>query len=290
MDGKLELLGHADQRLITALLSPLLKSLRPSSTPDLLSLAEVAARTGFARKTLYEWKRTGKLRREHGLRTVNGTPRIDWQLFKASLDKGELSWCSSNRITVGWRSPSSSTTSVASNSSGLRDNHDNQRKAEKLGREIEAEIRAGAFDYARRFPNSKHLARLGLRVAQEPTLADFARTWLEEKATLTPASRCDYESLLKVHLYPHPLAAMRLAEIDDGHLNRFIADIAAKKTRTGEPLSARRMNMVITRLRTIFATAYRRRLTEHDPMRHVENRRERKPEVNPVRHTRYGTR
>lgn len=164
---------------------------------------------------------------------------------------------------------------------GLRDNRDNRREAEKLGREIEAEIRAGAFDYAHRFPNSKHLARLGLRVKQAPTLADFARTWLEEKATLTPATRYDYESLLKVHLYSHPLAMMRLTAIDDGHLNLFIADLAAKQTRNGEPLSARRVNMVTARLRTIFATAHRRRLVEQDPMRHVENLREPKSEVDP---------
>jgi integrase len=163
----------------------------------------------------------------------------------------------------------------------LHDNRDNRREADRLAREMEAEIRAGTFDYARRFPNSKRLARLGLLVEHAPTLGEFARGWLEEKASLTPASRYDYDSLLKVHLYPHPLAGMRLMGIDDGHLNRFIADLAAKQTRAGVPLSARRVNMVIARLRTIFATAQRRRLTERNPMRHVENLRERKPEVDP---------
>jgi integrase len=163
----------------------------------------------------------------------------------------------------------------------LRKNRDNRREAKNLMREIEAEMRAGTFDYARRFPNSKRLARLGLRVERVPTLADFAREWLDEKAALTPASRYDYESLLKTHLYPHPLAAMQLAEIDDGHLNRFIADLTAKKTHAGEPLSARRVNMVVARLRSIFATAHRRRMIEHDPMCHVENLRERKPDVDP---------
>jgi integrase len=163
----------------------------------------------------------------------------------------------------------------------LRDNRDNRREAEKQAREMEAEMRAGMFDYARRFPNSKRLARLGLRVEHAPTLGEFARGWLEEKASLTPASRYDYDSLLKVHLYPHSLAGMRLAQIDDGHLNRFIAELGAKQTRAGEPLSARRVNMVIARLRTIFATAHRRRLIERDPMQHVENLRERKPEVDP---------
>jgi integrase len=164
---------------------------------------------------------------------------------------------------------------------GLRDNRDNRREAEKLGREIEAEQRSGAFDYARRFPNSKRLARFGLSSERAPTLGEFALAWLDEKATLTAATRYDYASLLKTHLLPHAIGTMRITEIDDGHINRFIADLTEKRTRTDEPLSARRVNMVVARLRTIFAAAHRRRRIDADPMQHVENLRERKPEVDP---------
>jgi hypothetical protein len=136
----------------------------------------------------------------------------------------------------------------------LNDTRDNQRVAEKLKREIEAEIRAGSFDYARRFPNSRHLARLGLKSNAESTLGEFAVEWLGEKVSLTEATRYDYNSQLKFHLLSHRLAAMRLSEVDDGHINHFIADLRAKKTRSKESLSERRVNMVIARLWSIFAT------------------------------------
>jgi hypothetical protein len=57
----------------------------------LIDFREAARRTGLARKTLYEWKRTGKLRREHGLRMVGRSPRLEWAIFKACIDGGELS-------------------------------------------------------------------------------------------------------------------------------------------------------------------------------------------------------
>lgn len=74
---------------------------------------------------------------------------------------------------------------------------------------------------------------------------------------------------------------MRLGAINDGHVNRFIRDLQAKQTRSKKPLSNRRINMVISRLRDIFATAYRRKLIAENPMLHVENLRETKSEVDP---------
>ena len=74
---------------------------------------------------------------------------------------------------------------------------------------------------------------------------------------------------------------MRLSAINDGDVNRFIRDLQTKKTRSKKPLSNRRINMVISRLRNIFATAYRRKLVAENPMLHVENLREAKSEVDP---------
>ena len=72
-----------------------------------------------------------------------------------------------------------------------------------------------------------------------------------------------------------------LAEVNDGDISRLIKDISERKTRRGKPLSPRRINMVIARLRTIFATAHRRKLIADDPMKHVENLREPKSDVDP---------
>ena len=90
-DGKFELLGKADLRVVADLFAPLLKSPTPLSVPGLISFREAAQRAGLARKTLYEWKRTGKLRREHGLHMLGRSPRIEWPVFKACVENGGLS-------------------------------------------------------------------------------------------------------------------------------------------------------------------------------------------------------
>jgi len=90
-DGKFALLGKADLRVVGALLAPLVKAPAVLPAPDLIGFAEAAQRSGLKRKTLYEWKRTGKLRREHGLRMLGRSPRIEWSVFKACIDNGGLS-------------------------------------------------------------------------------------------------------------------------------------------------------------------------------------------------------
>lgn len=166
----------------------------------------------------------------------------------------------------------------------LKETRDNERKAKRIREELEDALRAGKLEseFAKRFPNSKALARLGLKPSLEPTLGQFARTWLEEKSALRDATRYDYESLLRAHLLPHPLAAMRIAAINDGDINRFIRSLKEKETRSGTPLSKRRINMVIARLRSIFGTAcWPRKLIAEDPMLHIENLREKKHRADP---------
>ena len=99
-EGGFKLLGKADPRAVYALLEPILQPLLSayptpvgarSNASELLTFAAAAQRCGIARKTLYEWKRTGKLRREHGLVMLGRSPHLEWGTFKASIDKGELS-------------------------------------------------------------------------------------------------------------------------------------------------------------------------------------------------------
>jgi Arm domain-containing DNA-binding protein len=72
---------------------------------------------------------------------------------------------------------------------GLKDTRDNRREAERIKRGLEAAMLAGSFEteFARRFPDSKNLARFDLAPV-ESTLADFAVAWLEEQTHLTAAS------------------------------------------------------------------------------------------------------
>ena len=178
---------------------------------------------------------------------------------------------------------------------GLHDSRDNRRKTKQIKRALEDAIRNGTFEseFRARFPDSKNLARLESETS-EPTLGEFAQKWLDEKTNLTDSTRYDYNSSLKFHILPHSIASMRLSEIDDGDLSRFVGDLRAKtkppkkkkrddkeEPKPGAPLSARRINMVISRLRSIFATAYRRKLIADDPMRHVANLREPRHDADP---------
>ena len=55
---------------------------------------ETAKRCGLRPKTLYEWKRLGKLRAEHGLRLIGRKVMLEWLIFKACLDRDEFARCS----------------------------------------------------------------------------------------------------------------------------------------------------------------------------------------------------
>src|SRR5260370_12360682 len=157
---------------------------------------------------------------------------------------------------------------------GLDDTRDNRRTGARPVNEIECETKEGKSDYAVRFPESCRLERFGIKPqAQAPTptpveaeekpevpsLGKFAEAWLEERrAVLTLATAYDYERLIKALLLPSPLAQKRIDEVNDGDIHLFMGEMSRRKTRSGQPVGPRRINMIIARLRTIFATAKRR--------------------------------
>ena len=113
---------------------------------------------------------------------------------------------------------------------GLADNRDNRRAAQRLLREIELDLATGQFDYASKFPRSRNLERLRIATtaAAAPTLADFGRQWIEERRTagrITDATAYDYGLILDAHVVRSDLAAKRLDEIHDGHINALIGEL-----------------------------------------------------------------
>ena len=114
-------------------------------------------------------------------------------------------------------------------------------------------------------------------------MGDFATSWLDERrAQLSAATAYDYLTILRTHIVPSKLSEKRLDAIDDGDITRLIGELRQKHTKYGGLVSGRRVNMVIARLRTIFATAQRRKLISDDPMKYVDNLREPKPDVDPL--------
>jgi len=115
-----------------------------------------------------------------------------------------------------------------------------------------------------------------------PTLGAFAGQWLQERTPhLTPLVLYDYGILINTKLLPHPIARKPIAKIDEGDIARLVKKLSEQRARGGKVLSPRRVNMVISRLRTIFRTARRRKIIADDPMQYVENLRESKPEYDP---------
>src|SRR4029077_1660435 len=66
-----------------------------------------------------------------------------------------------------------------------------------------------------------------------------------------------------------------------GDVHLFIGELLRRKTRSGQAVGPRRINMIVARLRTMFAIAKRRKLVPEDPMLLVQNLRERKATVDP---------
>jgi integrase len=114
------------------------------------------------------------------------------------------------------------------------------------------------------------------------TLREFTERWLEERTPwLTRRVAHDYKLMLKRMLLSHPIARKPLSEIDDGDVARLVKQLCTRSARGGKLLGARSVNMLIARLRTIFATACDRGIISGNPMRRVKNLREAKPEVDP---------
>jgi integrase len=85
----------------------------------------------------------------------------------------------------------------------LRETRDGWREAKRIKRRIEAELRSGTFEYVRAFPNG---ARANSLLTSQPTLGEFARAWLEERAPrLRLQTLYDYQCVLRTYILSHPI-------------------------------------------------------------------------------------
>jgi excisionase family DNA binding protein len=75
-------------------LPPKIRGKNTESIQVFVSVEQAAKLCGFARKTLYVWIETGKLRSGHGLRKFGGQYRIEWKTFEAAVARGEVGSCS----------------------------------------------------------------------------------------------------------------------------------------------------------------------------------------------------
>lgn len=178
----------------------------------------------------------------------------------------------------------------------LADTPPNRKKMEKALQAIEAAIKAGTFDYAASFPGSKRLARkaevgppqkvapvpaaAAVAVASTPTFRDFVTTWLAEHQVEWRRSHIKVlNSTLNGHLLP-AFGDKPVGTITKSDVFTFRAKLADKPGRTGEKLSAKRINNILAVMRQVMADAADRH-SFVSPLATVKPLKVRKSDVQP---------
>ena len=142
----------------------------------------------------------------------------------------------------------------------------NRKKLEAILKRIEAEITLGTFEYHKYFPNSPRAQEftrqadlLRSREAHDtPLFSEFCETWMDEMRVQWRKSHITtIEGTLKNYLSPE------FGEKEVGHITRqeilsFRASLAKVQTRSKKPLSASRINRIMTPLRMILGEAANR--------------------------------
>lgn len=153
----------------------------------------------------------------------------------------------------------------------LPDTPSNRKKMERALQAIEAEIKAGTFDYGTSFPNSKRIKRkamaaspqaiesmaaaVGVSVSPTPTFREFVAIWLAERQVEWRRSHIKVlTSTLNSHLLP-AFGDMPVGTITKSDILAFRAKLADKPGRTGERLSAKRVNGILAPLKQMLAEA-----------------------------------
>ena len=164
----------------------------------------------------------------------------------------------------------------------LADSKANRKQLEKLLERIELEIQQGTFDYAKYFPNSKMVAKLGTvlstipapvatSVAQAygpvagaasgqsppvlPTFGDFTKVWVaENEISWRRSHKKTVMDILNKHVLP-VFKDMGVGHITKSEILAFRSTLAKVPGRKADTLSAKRINAIMAPLRQIINEA-----------------------------------
>ena len=185
----------------------------------------------------------------------------------------------------------------------LQDTPANRKRLEKALALIESEIKAGTFDYAKTFPGSRSAAKANGPAATSPTsrvspptqvavaaavvaapvtpaFRDFVSTWLAEHQIEWRRSHIKVlNSTLDGHLLP-AFGDKPVGTITKSDVFAFRAKLAEKPGRTGDKLSAKRINNILAVMRQVMADAAERH-SFVSPLATVKPLKVRKSDVEP---------
>lgn len=145
-------------------------------------------------------------------------------------------------------------------STGLRHTKANLKHAAGLRATIDHEIAMGTFRYAKHFPNSKNakLGQTGSSKSVRAALDDFLET---SKRRCSPSTLKGYRSIVEFHLKPN-FGHFMMTDITSSEVKIWIANLN---------VSNKRINNILTPLRSILGDAFADGLIERNPINRVKN-------------------
>ena len=180
---------------------------------------------------------------------------------------------------------------------GLSDTKEDRATARSRQKQIDGEIEAGTFTFAKWFPKSKHV-KPGGRFAPPspppapegpPAFGKFAREWLElQRPAGSTAHYLDRKSLLETHLIPffgdeRPMSAFTVEDVERFR-NHLMTLPELKRDTAGERvgLSGVRANKARALLSKILDRAVKREWLKVNPVPDVKRLREAHADVDPL--------
>lgn len=180
----------------------------------------------------------------------------------------------------------------------LPDTPSNRRRLAPLANRIKRELRDGTFDYGKLFPDSPRVDQFEPAAAPHPAplpspasppatpsttppLGEFAETWYLENA---PRWRTTHVETIRGTLDQHILPYFKqrpLAEITRAEVLAFRAALGRRTKKNGDPLSASRINHIMTPLRMLLAEASER-YEFVSPFRNIKPLRLPKLDIHPL--------
>jgi integrase len=164
-------------------------------------------------------------------------------------------------------------------------------EARRIKKQIEGEIVARTFDYAKWFPESakRELFAPTREAAAAPTFAALAREWLEnKKAWFAPATYYDRKRIIEGKLIPFlddatagSTSARLVSTIQFEDVERLVNAVKGHEGIHGKKLSNRRANIILDVLRQVLDRAVLRGWLTRNPARAVSKLREDRAPIDP---------
>lgn len=177
----------------------------------------------------------------------------------------------------------------------LPDTPASRLKLARFLKQIEREIRAGCFDYARHFPGSRAAKKAGpesignlqagissrpISISSSPDFEAFAAIWVtENRIAWRESHRRTIDDVLRLHLIP-AFGTRPVGTIQKADVMAFRARLAELPGRSSEKMSAKRINSVMAVLRQILDEAADR-YAFAEAFRSIRPLKVRKPDIAP---------